>query len=148
MEATSIRQRQHGVIATEVAILTPFALLFLILIIEFGLFFLYLGRLQMVSYNSARYAAEQWQQGNNAGLITKAKRVAVYGVPVKTEWPVLPGLTEQSVELNFTSMGRSNDGHISVTIQYAYQPVFPSLVLVNIDLLEIMKVESVMRVFL
>ena len=143
MSKSCSRKPEQGVIAIEVALLLPLLLLFFFLIIEISLFFFYWYRLQSASYYSARYAAEHWSEGE--GVIDKAINVAVFGVPVSNDNPILPGLDETGnikfVPSPYNEQGDA--GHISVAIEYKYQPVFPINIL---DFSQMLRAQTVMRI--
>lgn len=118
-------KKEQGIIAVEVAFLIPLVLLFFMAIIEVGFFFFYGYQFQEASYRGARYAASHWED-NSSGQ-NDIHNVVVYGTPVSSGRPLLPGLEQSEITVSFAGMGGtdSNDGHITVRVSYDYQPVFP-----------------------
>lgn len=117
---------QRGVAMVEFTICLPLLLLLLFGIAEFGRLLFQYNSLLQANRDAVRYAAgKAWNPtlGNvelSADLQTKAKNLAVYGVPVAPSngQPVVPGLTTANVQV--TALGTT---HVQVSTSYSFVPV-------------------------
>lgn len=126
MKGRGIRQAkaQGGVAMVEFAIALPLLLLLLLAVAEFGRMLYHYNSLMQASRDASRFVAGQaWNRtlGKivlDEGLKSNTRDVAVYGAPVSSGTPVVPGLTTDHV-----SIEQVGTEHVQVRINYEFQPV-------------------------
>ena len=124
MNRNGNRSKQAGVAAVEFAIALPMLLMLFLCVVELGRAFLQYNALTRAVRDSARLVANEALLGQagtvnlDAGLITKAKNVVLYGSPTGSGSVLLPGLAPGNVTVQ--NLG---GGNISVTVAYSYQPM-------------------------
>ena len=118
------RQPPKGLAVIEMAIVLPILILLTIAAGEFGRAFIQYSRLSHRVQSAARFVAENALQGTTgvalltATVRTQARNLVVYGTPSTGTTPAVPGLSPDDVVVTVTP-----DGVISVSIDYAYEPV-------------------------
>lgn len=120
---------QRGMAMVEFTITLPLLLLLLFAIAEFGRLLFQYNSLLQANRDAVRYVAgKAWNPtlGTvelSADLQTKAKNLAVYGLPVvpANSQPLVPGLTTGNVQV--TTVGTT---HVQVSTSYSFVPVLGS----------------------
>ena len=118
------RQPPKGLAVIEMAIILPILILLTLAAGEFGRAFIQYSRLSHRVQSAARFVAENALQGTTgvalltATVHTQARNLVVYGTPSVGTTPAVPGLSPDDVVVTVTP-----DGVISVSIDYAYEPV-------------------------
>ena len=129
VRAAYSKRRQQGVAMVEFAIALPLLLLLLLAIGEFGRMLFQYNSLLQASRDAGRYAAgKAWNRTLGEIVLVDASRdlraetqnIAVYGLPVSSGTPVVPGLTTNDVQVS-TAAGTTD--HVQVSITYTFQPV-------------------------
>lgn len=126
MKGRGIRQAkaQSGVAMVEFAVALPLLLLLLLAVAEFGRMLYHYNSLMQASRDASRFVAGQaWNRtlGKivlDEGLKSNTRDVAVYGAPVSSGTPVVPGLATDHV-----SVEQVGTEHVQVRISYEFQPV-------------------------
>ncbi|MNQ97075.1 TadE-like protein [compost metagenome] len=119
----------------EFAIALPLLLLLLLAIGEFGRMLFQYNSLLQASRDAGRYAAgKAWNRtlgeivlvdtSRNYDLRAETQNIAVYGLPVSSGTPVVPGLSAANVQVS-TAAGTTD--HVQVSITYTFQPVIGSV---------------------
>ena len=118
------RQPPKGLAVIEMAIILPILILLTLAAGEFGRAFIQYSRLSHRVQSAARFVAENALQGTTGVALltstvnTQARNLVVYGTPSVGTTPAVPGLSPDDVVVTVTP-----DGVISVSIDYAYEPV-------------------------
>jgi Flp pilus assembly protein TadG len=128
MKGRGIRQAklQGGVAMVEFAVALPLLLLLLLAVAEFGRMLYHYNSLMQASRDASRFVAGQaWNRTlgkivleSDEDLKSKTKNIAVYGAPVSSGTPVVPGLTTDHV-----SVEQVDTEHVQVRISYEFQSV-------------------------
>lgn len=110
----------------EFAIALPLLLFLLFAMAEFGRMLYQYNILMQASRDASRYIAGQaWDSRLGrveltSPLLSETRNIAVYGLPVASGTPVVPGLTTGMVSVA-NEPGTSD--HVRVSISYDFQPV-------------------------
>jgi Flp pilus assembly protein TadG len=113
-----------GLAVVEMAIVLPILILLTLAAGEFGRAFIQYSRLSHRVQSAARFVAENALQGTTGvalltdSIRTQAINLVVYGTTASGTTPAVPGLSPTDVVVTVTP-----DGLISVSIDYAYEPV-------------------------
>lgn len=113
-----------GLAVVEMAIVLPILILLTLAAGEFGRAFIQYSRLSHRVQSAARFVAENALQGTTGVALltndikTQAENLVVYGTTAPGTTPAVPGLSTIDVVITVTP-----EGLISVSIDYAYEPV-------------------------
>lgn len=120
-----IRQRRiKGLAVVEMAITLPILLILTLSAGEFGRAFIQYSRLSHRVQVAARFVADNALQGSTGvaslttAIETQAKNLVLYGTTSIGSSPAVPGLNPTDIQISVTPAGM-----VSVSIDYAYQPV-------------------------
>jgi Flp pilus assembly protein TadG len=114
----------HGLAIVEMAIVLPILMLLTLAAGEFGRAFIQYSRLSHRVQTAARFVADNALQGSTgvalltANIETQARNLAVYGTTSTGTTPAVPDLAPSDVVITVTP-----NGVVSVSINYAYEPV-------------------------
>lgn len=126
-------RKQKGLATVELALLTPFLLLSMLVAGEFTRAFYELNTLNKGVRDAARLMADRSINGGT-GLFnmsnsdkTLARNIIVYGNTSGTGNPVLRNLQTNHVTFTQTDLGVSPriQEHVEVTVNYPFQPLSP-----------------------
>lgn len=118
------RKSIAGLAVVEMAIVLPILMLLTLGAGEFGRAFVQYSRLSHRVQSAARFVAENTLKGTTGVAVltdtikTQARNLVVYGTASAGTTPAVPGLSPTDVVIMVTP-----DGIVSVSIDYAYQPV-------------------------
>ncbi|SRR3990167_8102458 len=120
---------QRGVAMVEFAITLPLLLLLLLAIGEIARMLYQYNSLLQASRDAARFVATNaWNAtlgrvdlSSDPQLVSKAKNLAVYGLPNNSGTALVPGLTAANVQVS-----QVGSEHVQVSIIYNFQPVIGS----------------------
>ncbi|MBO9493965.1 pilus assembly protein [Thalassotalea sp. G20_0] len=119
---------QQGMAAVEFAMVLPFLVALLITTVEFGRMYYSYQRLHMAAFDAARYISarlpssglfnlENLKANLENELRIQARQVAVYGIANSKGDPVLPGLSENQVHMNFNALEAVQNSNTSTSRQ-------------------------------
>lgn len=124
---------QHGIALVEIAIALPALLVLLMVTAEFTRVFYQYNTLTKTVRDGARYIAQNSLSGNlpvevPASVINNTKNLVVSGNTSGGN-AVLPGLTDDDISIDFSSV--TDTGlpryYVTVTANYSYDPLLPLL---------------------
>lgn len=125
-------QRQKGLASVELALVTPFLLIMLLVSAEFTRVFYEFNTLTKGVRDAARLLAEDAYDGTNQfempiAKVTSARNLAVYGNINGTGSPLLSGLSTADIAVAQVNLGSAPAvrEHIEVTANYTFQPLAP-----------------------
>jgi Flp pilus assembly protein TadG len=121
-----LKSRTRGIAVVETAIVLPLLFLLLLVVGELGRAFIQYSRLSHRVHAAARHVAENAMldttgvlQPPSNQLLTQARNLVIYGVPVVAGAPAVPGLNTSNVMVNFDFQ----EGTVQVQVTYPYQPI-------------------------
>lgn len=122
------RRRERGLAAVEFAILLPLVLLIMLATAELGRALYQYNTLTKATRDGARYLSGVVLNSTtgvinlDAGKVADARNLVIYGNPVGTGTPLLPGLAPGQI-----TIAAPDTLHVRVQAAYPYQPMFASL---------------------
>lgn len=126
-------KKQSGLASVELAIVTPFLLVMLLVASEFSRAFYEYNTLTKSVRDAARFVAEGAVNASTGNFelnnVAAAKNIAVYGNVAGTGTPVLKDFTPGQVTIaqQDTGGGATVQEHVQVTASYPFQPLSPTL---------------------
>lgn len=135
---SSFRRDERGVQLLELAIVLPILMMLCAGVVEFGRYFYEYTTAAKGARAGARYLASKSATSTGTNWQANAKNLVVYGNTAGTGSPILPGLSTNNVQVQYSGGVSAVPDLVKISIvDYQHQPVFDLGALLNIPSLSL-----------